>query len=145
MKEDLHALLAEIRELWEEVAAAGTNVKGRKAAVAAAQVKQDELVAFAMGTGASDRKHAIADELALHAQHYWDMAAMYDRTRSLAEKSGEEGSGLIAEATMQVCRDVARRLKARAAEVRGVDPDEALFREEAAAEAARDDDAGGGT
>ena len=94
--------------------------------------------------GAGEVAAAVAGELARHAQHYWDMAAMYDRTRELAERSGEEGSGLIAEATMQVCRDVARRLKARSAEVAGIDPAEAAVREEAAAEVARDDEAGGG-
>lgn len=135
MKQDLLDMLAELKDLWSDADGAGLNVKAKKAAVEAAQQQRQLIVDFVEGIATGGRKDAIADELATHAQHYWDMAAMYDRTRGLAEKSGEEGSGLIAEATMQVCRDVARRLKARAAEVRGIDPAEAAFRDEVAAEA----------
>lgn len=138
MKQDLADMLAELKDRWAACDAAGLNVKAKKAAVEAAQQQRDTIFAFVEGVATSDRKQAIADELALHAQHYWDMAAMYERSAALAEKAGEEHSGLIAEATMQVCRDVAKRLKARAAEVRGIDPAEAAFRDEAAAAGAGD-------
>lgn len=133
MKEDIIGMLALLKDLWSESEQAGTNVKAKKAAVAAVREQEERVIAFVVEVAGSGRDQAVADELAAHARHYWDMAAMYERTRDLAEKSGEEGSGLIAEATMLVCRDVARRLKARAAEVRGIGADEAAFRDEAAA------------
>lgn len=141
---NLGDMLAELKELWQVAEHGGLNVKAKKEAAAAVAEHQRVMVATIVAAVDEARRVGVADELALHAQHYWDMSAMYERTRDLAEKSGEEGSGLIAEATMQVCRDVAKRLKARAGEVAGIDPVEAAFREEAAAERHRDESGGGG-
>lgn len=124
--------LAALKALWQAIGEAGPTAKGRKVLINQAEQEEAQLVAAITATDTSEINTAVAAELAGHAQHYWDMAAMYDRTRELAEKSGEEGAGLIAEATMQVCRDVARRLKARAAEVRGVDAAVAALFDEAA-------------
>jgi hypothetical protein len=131
--------LASLKALWLAMGEAGPTTKTRKGMQNQAEKDETQVIEAIVTTARDELTAAVADELAGHAQHYWDMAAMYDRTRELAEKSGEEGAGLIAEATMQVCRDVARRLKARAAEVRGVDPAQAaLFAEAAGAGGAGD-------
>lgn len=64
---------------------------------------------------------AIADELRRQSEYFWDTAAMYQHTKELFDTNGEETASMVTDATVKVCRDVAKRFKARAAELNGDD------------------------
>ena len=114
---DVSLLTAELREFgrqWLALAQAQPRAKQQETellADASAVILAEKIV--------SRVRALMAAELDRQSQHYWDMASMFERTRATLDTAGEESGAMVAETTLQVCRDVAKRLKQRAAEITG--------------------------
>lgn len=64
-----------------------------------------------------------AEELAIHAQFYWDHASMLEPMKELADQAGEAGAALALEAQVKVMREVSARLSRAVARMTPPDPE----------------------
>lgn len=104
------------------------NHGGSKGTTAAAKTAQEVAVELRKTLGLHEEviwrmfQQAIADELDAHSQHFWDIASMYESTTEALTQHGEENGAMVTAGTVRVCRDVAKRLRTRAAQLAGDDP-----------------------
>lgn len=72
--------------------------------------------------------NAVAAELDRQATVQWDASTMIEPAQKVLSEAGEEAGAALLDVSIRTMREVSARLKRRAAEVRGVSPEEAAAR-----------------
>lgn len=81
---------------------------------------------------ARERDRSVADALDAQAEFYWEASTLLDPARGVAEANGEEGMTAVLDAQIRTMREVSTRLRRRAAQWRGVSPEDQAIHDMAA-------------
>ena len=71
---------------------------------------------------------AVAAELDRQATVQWDASTMIEPAQKVLSEAGEEAGAALLDVSIRTMREVSARLKRRAAEVRGISPEEMAMR-----------------
>lgn len=74
------------------------------------------------------RNAAVAEELDRQATVQWDVSTMIEPAQKVLSEAGEEAGAALLDVSIRTMREVSARLKRRAAEVRGITPEELAMR-----------------
>lgn len=72
--------------------------------------------------------NAVAAELDRQATVQWDASTMIEPAQKVLSEAGEEAGAALLDVSIRTMREVSSRLKRRAAEVRGISPEEMAMR-----------------
>ena len=78
------------------------------------------------------RDSSVADALDAQATFYWEASTLLDPAKTVADLQGEESMSAILDAQIRTMREVSNRLRRRAAEWRGLPPEDQAIHEMAA-------------
>lgn len=78
------------------------------------------------------RDASVADALDAQATFYWEASTLLDPAKTVADLQGEESMSAILDAQIRTMREVSNRLRRRAAEWRGLPPEDQAIHEMAA-------------
>ena len=78
------------------------------------------------------RDSSVADALDAQATFYWEASTLLDPAKAVAEQQGEELMSAILDAQIRTMREVSNRLRRRAAEWRGLPPEDQAIHDMAA-------------
>jgi hypothetical protein len=81
---------------------------------------------------AAARDASVAAALNAQAEFYWEASTLLDPVKAVAELNGEESMSAILDAQIRTMREVSTRLRRRAAEWRGVPPEDQAIHDMAA-------------